>query len=82
MKKVNITLKIYKNNKMVVRVATHKKNRIYWRLQAEKFKDCLFQVRVGYSNNYWNESIKYKTKKDLIHALRAFTEPDLVREFI
>lgn len=80
---INITLTIYdkKTKKMVRKYRSHKRKRIWFRLQADKNRNHAFKVRVHYKPGFINESIIYNTKKETIQALRAFTEKDLVKEF-
>jgi hypothetical protein len=78
-----INLKILNNRGEIVdRVRTRKTRRIYHYLQANKFSDCTFNLLVKYGkykNNFgkiasFDNEGDYKTKKELIHALKAFTE--------
>jgi len=63
-------------------VKSGKKMKVYSILQAEKFKDCVFFLKVVYSYRpYYVNQGEYFTKKSLIYALRAFTDLDLVKEF-
>lgn len=76
MNKPLISLKIVgKNGEKVRTFVTRKTKRIYSSLKAEKFKECVFRLTVRYGNGSSNEG-SYKTKDDLIYALKTFTEPD------
>lgn len=71
-----ISLKVNnKKGKKVRMLVTRKIKRIYSYLKAEKNKDCLYKLSVLYGNGFKNEGY-YESKRDLIWALRAFTEPD------
>lgn len=73
MSKPNISIKIIPKSKEVKRVVSRKTKRIYHFLKANKFKDCEFEVCVTYRRKETNKG-KYKTKDELIHALRIFLE--------
>lgn len=76
MNKPLISLKIVgKNGQKVRTFVTRKTKRIYSFLKAGNFKECVFRLTVRYGNSSTNEG-RYKTKDDLIYALKAFTEPD------
>ncbi len=82
-KKPFIVLKIFNQRRKLIRkVSTRKKKRIYFFLQAGSWKNHTFLLKVIYdsSRGYVNGG-EYKTKKDLTHALRVFTEKELVEEF-
>lgn len=82
MQKPFMSLKIINNcNETVKKIGTRKIKRVYHFLQVNNFKNCVFDLCVRYSGDFKNEGI-YKTKKDLIHAFKAFTELDLVKEFM
>jgi len=69
-----ISLKVINNqNEMIDKIGSRKTKRIYHFIQAGKFKDCLFKLKVNYNGSYKNEG-QYKAKKDLIRVLKAFTE--------
>lgn len=70
-----ITLKVInEKGRMIRKVGSSKIRRVYCFLQANKFKDCVFNLSVRYGRpEEINEGL-YKTKKDLILAIRAFTE--------
>lgn len=81
-KKPFITLKVLNYyGEVIAKVRTSKKRRVYLFLQARRFKDCLFDLCVRYSRDYKNEG-NYNTKEDLVFALRAFTDPSLVKDFL
>ena len=80
---MRIHLKIINKAGRVVRnVVTTKKNRIWSILSLNDCKNFHFWVKVVYCYRpyYYNEG-EYKKKEDLIFALRAFTEKDLVEEY-
>jgi small-conductance mechanosensitive channel len=41
-----------------------------------------YALKVIYSDGSCNESAWYDTKKELYHAMRCFTEPSLLEEFV
>lgn len=69
----SISIKVLKNNYLVKQVRSRKTKRIYHFIQAEKYSNCLFRVNVDYGNRCTNSG-DYLSKKDLILALKAFTE--------
>lgn len=76
MNKPLISLKIVtKKGAKVQTLATRKIKRIYSILKAEENKDCVFFLSVKYGNGFKNEG-DYTNLRDLVWALRAFTEPD------
>lgn len=70
-----ILLKIIERNGEVKTVSTRKPRRIYRILKPDNFKDCQFNLRVIYSKRIGNEG-NYKTKEELINALKDFLEAD------
>ena len=54
--------------------------RFYPLVRARKGEE--YAVKVTYSDGNVNESTWYKTKKELIHAYKCFTERELLKEFI
>ena len=73
MTKPKISIKIIKKSKVVNRITSRKAKRIYYFLKANKFQDCLFDVRVAYQKEVINEGV-YQTKHDLFCALKVFLE--------
>ena len=74
MKKPLISLKIVDKDGQKVRMLTTRKiKRIYSFFKADKNKDCLYKLSVRYGDGYKNEG-DYNNKKDLVEALKAFTE--------
>lgn len=73
MNKPYILLKILRNGKIAQKTASRATKSIFHFLEAGKFKDCVFYLCVTYRKDFQNEGT-YKTKKDLIHALKAFIE--------
>ena len=74
MAKPFINLKIFnKKGEIVEMVTSHKPRKVWLLLQVNKFADCIFEVCVNYGEGFRNEG-EYKTKKDLIFALKAFLE--------
>uniref|UniRef100_A0A6H2A337 Uncharacterized protein n=1 Tax=viral metagenome TaxID=1070528 RepID=A0A6H2A337_9ZZZZ len=77
-----ITLKIFnKKGKELSYYRVGSRQRFLLRLQAWKKRDCHYFIRVGYSKRFKNEG-EYNNKKDALHALRAFTEKSLVKEYL
>lgn len=68
-----IILKTFFDGKLVSNLRTFKKRRFYSYIQREKLKNCTFYLKVTYGGGFCNEG-EYKTKKELIHAFKAFTE--------
>lgn len=76
MSEPSIILKVCdKRGKKVRKVMTRNTRRIYRILEAGKFPDCLYFLKVKYNNGNTNEG-DYRMKKELVQALKAFTEPD------
>jgi hypothetical protein len=76
MNKPLISLKIVnKDGKKVRKLTTRKIKRIYSFLKAGKNRDCIYKLSVRYGDGYKNEG-DYNNKKELIYALKAFTESD------
>lgn len=74
MKKPLISLEIVnKDGQRVDMLTTRKIQRIYLFFKADKNKDCLYKLSVRYGQGFKNEG-DYKTKQDLIYALKAFME--------
>lgn len=82
--KPKISIRIYKDSKMVKSIASRKVRRIYHFIKANNFSDCLYKVQIFYGDNINNEKEyktklvlnegDYKTKKELIYALKNFLE--------
>lgn len=88
---INLTFRVIKNGKMIQRCSTHSIRRfrnkigtinwedrplkVYLRVSYGKYKDCFGKMSDFYNDGY------YTTKRDLIYALQAFTEKDLIKEF-
>jgi len=82
-KKPFISLKIQnKKGELIGSMGTRKRKKILYFLQAKKFKDCVFNLHVNHGKfkNNKNKIISftddgiYKTKTDLINAIRMFAE--------
>lgn len=82
--KLNFTFRVIKNGKTIDRYQTHSKRRFYNRTRTINWKDGVEKVylRVSYGKgidnfgkvtNFYNDG-EYKTKRDLLFALSAFTE--------
>lgn len=73
MNKPNVSIKIISNHKEVKRVASRKMRRINKFIEANNFQNCLYKVRVTYQKGLanWGE---YKTKSELLYALKIFLE--------
>lgn len=77
-----IALKIIdKEGKTIKMIASHKIKRVYHILQAAKFKDCTFYIKVQYSKDNFNDG-EYQTISSLIKALKFFTQKNLVTDFL
>ena len=86
MKKPSLRFKIIDKNKKVVRkVTTRKINRVYAILSLNRYKDCTFKIVVRYGKDpeggYFKNEGTYKTKKELKHAIKCFTSPNLIKDF-
>lgn len=69
-----ILLRIINNKgKLIHCKVTRKTRRIYSTLEADNFLNCLFIVSVKYPDGGKNQG-EYKSKKELITALKAFLE--------
>ena len=72
-----ISLKIINDNgKTIHSKGSRSKRRILHFIKANKFQNCLYKIRVLYTDGMTNEG-EYKTKKDLLITLHAFTEKGL-----
>lgn len=72
---MNMYLKITdKNNKPVVCAKTARKRRILYLIQADKTKMAAYFLKVTYRPTSFHNDGCYSNKKDLVKALRAFTE--------
>ena len=80
----NLTFHVIKNGKTKQKCQTHSKRRFYNRIGTIKWQDGVEKVylRVFYGRgrdnfgkltDFYNDG-EYKTKKDLLFALAAFTE--------
>lgn len=77
-----ITLKLWQFGKKVKVYRSSKTKRIYAKLKADIFDKAYLKVNygkhlssLGKQITFCNEG-SYKTKSDLLHALKAFTEND------
>jgi hypothetical protein len=77
------TFRAYKDNEMVCRVRTGKIKRIYHFIQrAKKLGSSKYYIRVYYGKHIdcWGKHAplinedEYDNTKELLHALKAFTE--------
>ena len=82
--KLNYTLKVFENNKVVQRLETHSIRRLYNKIRTIKWTDGHSKVylRVSYGKRisnkekietFWNDG-DYYNQNDLCQALEAFTE--------
>ena len=82
--KPNFTFRVIKNGKTIDRYETHSKRGFYRKIRTIKWKDGVEKVylRVSYGRgidnfgkvtNFYNDG-EYKTRKDLLFAMSAFTE--------
>lgn len=55
--------------------------RFFGKIRACSKRGCRYFIKVTYAPGFKNEG-EYTNKKDAIHALAAFTEKDLVEEFL
>jgi len=75
MNKPKILLRIVFGENKVKTVSTRKVRRIFQILKPNNFENCVFNVKVVYVGGGDNEG-EYKTKKELIEALKSFLEAD------
>lgn len=75
MNEPKILLKIDYGENKVKRVSTRKLRRINQILKLNNFEDCVFNIKVVYPSGGDNEG-DYKTKEELIEALKNFLEAD------
>lgn len=68
-----ISLKITHQDKKVKQVSSRKTRRIFHFIEANYFQNCTVWLSVHYGSRESNNGI-YKTKTDLINALKAFLE--------
>jgi len=82
MKKPSITLWI-KNilTKKVKVVRTSKQTRITILLREGKKLNSLYKVRVQYTKKEYNNETDWQIPELTYKAMRAFTDPDILREF-
>jgi len=72
MSKPYISLKIIsKRGAVLHKIGSRKTRRVFHFIQANRFSNCLFCVKVNYGKGFTNEG-EYKTKKDLLLTLRVF----------
>lgn len=72
-----ISLKIVnKTDKTIHSRTSRSKRRILQFIKANNFQECLYKIRVLYTDKMTNEG-EYETNRDLLLALHAFTEKDL-----
>lgn len=64
---------------MVQKAASRATKSVFHFLEAGKFQDCVFYLCVTYRKGFQNVGT-YKTKKELVHALKAFTEKKLLKD--
>jgi len=82
--KPNFTYRVIKNGKTIDKCQTHSKRRFYNRIRSINWRSGVEKVylRVSYGKdldsfgevtNFYNDGV-YKSRKDLLFALSAFTE--------
>lgn len=78
-----ITLKIFRNEKVIELITTKKRRRILPIIQAKKYKDCTFYIKIKYDieGRWINETGDGANQKQAILAYKAFTNKDLIDEF-
>ena len=90
--RLNFTFRVEKDGKVINKCHTHSIRRFYHRIGTINWqsKPSKVYLRVSYGRglnnfgkmaNFYNDG-DYTTKHDLIFALKAFTEPGLVKDFI
>lgn len=72
---LNIKLKLYKNNKVVLDTTFKVINRFYSILMRHKFD--LAYIKVTYLPTVYNDG-EYTNRQTLVQAFRDFTEKDLI----
>ena len=83
---MNLTLKVYKNGKLVDRVRTHSKRQFTTHLRTINWQNSPLRVyiRVSYGKNkcikgclctFYNDGW-YEDEKELLKAVKAFMEED------
>jgi hypothetical protein len=75
--RVKITLKLSKNGEATHSYHTSKVKRIYPILRQANFSEAF--LKADYGEGFTNSGI-YTNKRDLVFALKAFTEKSLVEE--
>ncbi len=68
-----ISIKIVYKDKKVKQVSTRKTRRIFSFIKANDFQNCVIWLSVMYGLGEFNKGL-YKSKTDLIRALKAFLE--------
>jgi len=75
--KPRVSIKIIFKQGVVKRVASRKIRRINHFIEANNFENCVVEVSVAYGSGFYNKGV-YKTKIDLVFALKAFLENGLL----
>jgi len=70
-----------KKGREIVNTYSIHKGRILYRLNRHFQRGFKCYIKVVYKPGYQNEG-NYTTKKDALHAYRAFTEKSLIKEFV
>lgn len=71
---MHIQLKIFnQKDELVSNIKSYKKRRILYSIQADRTLNARYFIKVYYSKGFTNSG-DYLSKKDLILALKAFTE--------
>lgn len=62
-----------KRGKKIRKIVSRSRRRFYSVLKADKCSKHRFYLHIRYPNGGWNDG-DYQTKRELIHALKAFLE--------
>lgn len=68
-----ISIKIVSKDGETKKIGSKKRRRIFNFIKINNFQDCVVKVSVKYGPGFYNKGI-YKTKADLISALKIFLE--------
>ncbi len=74
--KPRISMKVVAKDGKVKSISSRKRGRINRFIEANYSENCVVKVSVKYSPETFNQGI-YKTKGDLVYALKTFLEPGL-----
>lgn len=71
-----ISIKVVTKDGKVKSISSRKRGRINRFIEANNFKDCVAKVSVKYGPGMFNQGT-YKTKDNLVYALKTFLDPGL-----